>query len=242
MNRALLTRFLPRVPVMLNRFSKVLKTSTEAEIRSRASRLASVTTIDILSRPLYRARESRKKGKGKQPVRGYDHATRSERTSTNWAEERDEHMRYLGKPFVRKEKKNSWPDQHKGADPEDEDYADRVDVPTPKTHYMLISLLLEPAALFCTGFRKLGDPQLDTKLMFNTTLVLHGEKDRLTSMAKVSNWATPLVLDGKGKFFLVMVESSGHSWRKGEPVEDLKAVIAKWLLDQLEDESQSSLG
>lgn len=237
---ALLTRFLPRVPVLLGRFAKVLKTSTEAEIRLRAAKLAAVTHIDILSRPLYGLRESHKTRKGKERERGNRPRGQLEETPRDWTVEKDGHMQYLQKPFVRKQKRDSWPDQHNELGPDADDYIARVYVPTPKTHYLLISLLLEPLASFCTGFRILGDTELDTKFLYNSTMMLHGEKDRLTSFKKLSFWADDLVEDSEGKCNVVGVENSGHFWRDKKAIESLKFSIGFWVLITVNDERQSS--
>ena len=49
---ALMTRHLPDIPTILDRFSKVLTTSTQVEIRGRANRLASIT-VGYLRNPEY---------------------------------------------------------------------------------------------------------------------------------------------------------------------------------------------
>ncbi|KAL8718414.1 MAG: hypothetical protein Q9225_004442 [Loekoesia sp. 1 TL-2023] len=240
---ALLTRYLPNIPALLGRFSNVLKTSTEAEIRMRASRLAIVTTIDILSRPLHGARESSRSRKGKAPEIHNGHATVPDTTHQDWSEEKNAHIKLLQRPFVRKEKKNSWPDQQFGTGPYDEDFIGRVEIPTPKTHYLLVSLLLEPISLFCTGFRKLVDAdedRLDIKFLYNTTLVLHGEKDRFTSLAKVAYWGSEIAENSEGRFQMIRVPKAGHFWREKNDYLDLRRSINLWVLGWLNDETKSN--
>lgn len=236
---ALLTRYLPRIPALLGRFSKVLKTSTKAEIRLRAAKLASVTHIDILSRPLHgtEASGNARRSRGVQSSRPGD---RTDRTSEDWALEKDSHMQYLQTPFVRDGKRDSWPDQHNGLDPDDDDYIARLDVPTPKTHYLLISLLLGPVAALCTGFGALGNAELDSKFMYNETLVLHGEKDRLTSLKRLSSWADALMPGRDRRFAVVKIENTGHFWRDKRAIEDLERTIKTWVRTYVKDESQSS--
>lgn len=238
---ALLTRHLPNVPVLLNRFSKVLKTSTEAEIRKRASFLAGVTAIDVLASPLRAARKKLQATSHTTPVTdGVDDASATDGEGTRelneiLAQERakikEEHMQVLQKPFVRKEKKNSWPDQQYGEGPSEDDYIGRVDVPTPKTHYMLISLLLEPAASVVTGFRKLVHDDmdvLDLKLLYNRTVIIHGVKDGVTSLRKIKYWAFELVEESEGRCLLTVEPRAGHFWRDEVAMENLKKMVAFW--------------
>ncbi|KAL8703213.1 MAG: hypothetical protein Q9201_003599 [Fulgogasparrea decipioides] len=70
---AFLTRHLPNVPVLLNRFSKALKTSTQAEIRRRAASLAGITAIDILTQPLHSVPVSRNVGNSSTPITDDNH-------------------------------------------------------------------------------------------------------------------------------------------------------------------------
>ena len=235
---ALLTRHLPGVTSLLNRFSKVLKTSTEAEIRMRASRLAIVTTIDILSRPLRGARDSQRTREDRTPEAQNGQAGAPETATPDWPHERKEHLKILQTPFVRKEKKNSWPDQQFGMGPSDDDYIARVDVPTPKAHYLLISLLLEPVSLMCTGFRKLAiadEDGVDYKFLDNTTLVLHGAKDRWTSWAKLCKWSDYFEDNSGGKFRVAENVDVGHFWQK-ENDDDLRVIIRQWVLKWLIDD------
>ncbi|KAL8644556.1 MAG: hypothetical protein Q9210_007196 [Variospora velana] len=245
---ALMTRYLPNVPAMLRRFSRVLETSTEAEIRSRAAELATVTQIDILSPPPIAAREVRSRSKGKGKGKGEERARDSgslDSVPTDWLGEKETLMRVLQTPFKRKETKNSWPDRGMGFSPCEEDFIAHVHVPTPKTHYLLVSLLLEPLAAFCTGFRKFGrldvdGDSLDEKFLHNATLVVHGKKDRLTSIVKIEKWADWRMVDSEERFQIVGVADSGHFWGDGKAVKTLKAVIGMWVQKHVREESESN--
>lgn len=237
-----MTRYLPNVPAMLHRFFRVLKTSTEAEIRMRAAKLAAVTHIDVLSRPPITSREviGRSTHKGREQIR--ENST-LDRVPTDWTLEREAHMRHLQTPFDRKETKNSWPDREMGFSPSEEDFIPQIHVPTPKTHYLLISLLLEPLAAFCTGFRKLGSldiegDSLDEKFSHNATLVVHGKKDRLTSMAKIEKWADWRKVNSAERFKIVGVANSGHFWRDEKPIKALKVAIRTWVQEHVREESE----
>ncbi|KAL8690642.1 MAG: hypothetical protein Q9218_003956 [Villophora microphyllina] len=244
---ALLTRHLPNVPVMLGRFSKVLKTSTEAEIRHRAVALAAVTAIDMVAQRSQRpVRETNNAG---QAFNGHGPAshvlTGSESSSAAlevgspaWerAQVKKEHMKTLQKPFKRTEKKDSWPDQQFGEEPEEEDFLKRLDVPLPKTHYMLVSLLLEPAASFVCAFCTLTSndvTKLDEKFLYNITLVLHGQLDKFTSAKKVLHWISELQKHSNERSKLVEVPDAGHFWKEPGSMEALRSQVGKWIATTL---------
>ncbi|KAL9046976.1 MAG: hypothetical protein Q9206_006933 [Seirophora lacunosa] len=162
---------------------------------------------------------------------------------TDWTLEKEAHMRHLQTPFDRKETKNSWPDREMGFSPSEEEFIPQIHVPTPKTHYLLISLLLEPLAAFCTGFRKLGSldmngDSLDEKFSHNATLVVHGKKDRLTSMAKIEKWAEGRKVNSAERFQIVGVANSGHFWRDEKPIKALKVAIRIWIQEHVREESE----
>ncbi|KAL8777804.1 MAG: hypothetical protein Q9213_007701 [Squamulea squamosa] len=214
---ALLTRHLPYIPVVLGQFSKVLKTSTQAEIRSRACVLASVTIIDILDSDLPSAHESRK-----SKIKQLHHKDR--------ATERKTHMDSLQKPFVRKEPKDSWFDREFG--PFDEDYTTRVEVPTPRTNYVLISMLFGRLASIVTGFKKLEDVDMkkyDNKFQYSPTAVLHGKSDRVTSEARMIRWVEDVAVNSHGRCVVVGVDGAGHFWRGTRATDKLRARLREWI-------------
>ncbi|KAL8806654.1 MAG: hypothetical protein Q9182_001182 [Xanthomendoza sp. 2 TL-2023] len=217
---ALLTRYLPHVSDILARFSTALKTSTEAEVRLRAATLAAVTVIDILDfDQISSASESR-----------------SSKTKGSKAEDeaavKRKHMASLQAPFVRKDDRFSWPGKEIGDLPEADDYISRVEVPSPKTHYMLISLLLGPVASAATGFQKLsatGIGRLDEKFIHNTSCVIHGEKDKVASVIKVRDWVSDIVDKSKGACQAIEIAGVGHSWRRKKAAAKLLSNVRIWV-------------
>ncbi|KAL8912787.1 MAG: hypothetical protein Q9172_007431 [Xanthocarpia lactea] len=228
---ALLTRHLPDVPAILSRFTKVLKTSTEAEIRRRAYDLASLTITDIVSADLPSAQESRKL-KTKQSL-DKDRAT-----------EGRNYMELLQKPFVRKEVKDSWPGQDLGEDPSEDDYIKRVEVPTPITNYLLISMLLGPVASVVTRFKNLVDvdmDKLDEKFQYNSTAVIHGTSDRMTSGKRLIRWVEPIFELSGGTCQAGGVAGAGHFWREKGAIDGLRKLLQE-LFQAFEDVRQESVG
>ncbi|KAL8714568.1 MAG: hypothetical protein Q9220_001516 [cf. Caloplaca sp. 1 TL-2023] len=230
---ALLTRYLPVLPVVLARFSRVLKSSTEAQIRLRASALADVTRIDILNSPLEGVRKSARAHRPRQPPipsssRDVDHVALAKARS---ADQKRELMQLLQKPFVRKEKRDTWLDEPLGMPAEEEDFAARVAVPTPKTHYLLISMLVGAAASFLTGFRKLSNANmslLDKKFTHNQTLMLHGEKDGLMSADKAMTWFCSIEGHNGGAGLHSLIDAAGHFWREPGAMDTLLCDINHW--------------
>ncbi|KAL8685447.1 MAG: hypothetical protein Q9224_005814 [Gallowayella concinna] len=217
---ALLTRHLPHVPAILGRFSKALKTSTEAEIRLRAATLAAATVIDILD-------------SDRVPSAHESHSSQTKLLEyEDKAAVKRKHMAFLQTPFVRTVDKFSWPGKELGDLPEDDDYISRVDVPLPKTHYMLISLLLGPLASAATGFKKLSSMeiyQLDEKFMHNTSCVIHGEKDKVSSVIKMRDWVDDIVGKSKGECQAIEIAGVGHSWQGKKANAKLLSNVRVWV-------------
>ncbi|KAL9583177.1 MAG: hypothetical protein Q9212_002859 [Teloschistes hypoglaucus] len=236
---ALLTRYLPNVPTILGKFSRALKTSTEAEIRKRATTLATITALDVLAQPLHHYEDS----SAVNPVAPLppvtDTSSHSSETAEQRAKIRKRHMRGLQKPFKRRIKKDSWPYQQFGDDPSEEDFIDRHDIPLPRTHYLLISLLLEPSASLVCAFRKLtSNTELDQKLLYNITLVLHGEKDKVTSTEKVGRWIKEIQEVSRDRSKLVIVPDAGHLWHEPGSIDRLKLQVTKWVGQLLKDKTE----
>lgn len=221
---ALLTKYLPHVPVILSQFSRALKTSSQAEIRRRAYRLAFITATDIPS-PAYLASIEFFNPSAKQMLQ----------------EKVKDHRNELKTPFVRIQAKDSWPNQHLGGDPSDEDYTARVEVPPPITHYLLVSMLLGPAASFVTGFRKLagGDMKtLDEKFQYNPTAIIHGDWDKITSESRLSDWLADIEDRTEGKCLVRGVHGAGHSWNEKGALNKLRSHLRRFFEGCLEQQSE----
>ncbi|KAL8776511.1 MAG: hypothetical protein Q9194_003100 [Teloschistes cf. exilis] len=235
---ALLTRYLPNVPAILGKFSRALKTSTEAEIRTRATTLATITALDVLAQPLHHYDDPSTVNDVAPLPPVTDTSSRSSETVEQRARIRKKHINALKKPFKRRIKKDSWPYQQFGDDPSEEDFIDPLDIPLPRTHYLLISLLLEPSASLVCAFRKLTkNTELDQKLLYNITLVLHGEKDKITSTEKVRRWITDIQEVSRERSKLVSVPDVGHLWNEPGDMDALKFQITKWVGQLLKDKT-----
>ncbi|CAL8576759.1 hypothetical protein XPA_002624 [Xanthoria parietina] len=221
---ALLTKYLPHVPVILSQFSRALKTSSQAEIRRRAYRLAFITATDLPS-PAYLASIEFFNPSAKQMLQ----------------EKVKDHRNELKTPFVRIQAKDSWPNQHLGGDPSDEDYTARVEVPPPITHYLLVSMLLGPAASFVTGFRKLagGDMKtLDEKFQYNPTAIIHGDWDKITSESRLSDWLADIEDRTEGKCHVRGVHGAGHSWKEKGAMNKLRSHLRRFFEGCLEQQCE----
>ncbi|KAL8756288.1 MAG: hypothetical protein Q9184_004550 [Pyrenodesmia sp. 2 TL-2023] len=221
---ALLTRYLPLPNVILSRFSQVLRTSTEAEIRLRADKLAVMTRVDILS---YLAYGSQLSGS----LNG--HAVLLDSRLEDWSAIQKAHMGYLEKPFVRQEK-DSWPGQRKGQSPTRNDFLAIVYVPPPKMHHLLISLPLWPTAAVLTGFKKLkGDvvrEKTDQKLARDPTLLIHGKRDWFSPYILIKAWKSIKFPTSQERLQIVPLERAGHSFAgNNQAVDTMKLAIKVWI-------------
>ncbi|KAL8993407.1 MAG: hypothetical protein Q9169_006369 [Polycauliona sp. 2 TL-2023] len=196
---ALMTRHLPDIPTIVQRFSNVLKTSTEAEIYSRASRLASITTIDLASDADLQTME--------EDVPGATQILDNKGKN---------YMKQLKVPFFRKTQEQPRPDQDPGRPLSDEDYTARGEVCLPEeTLYILISILLGPAATLATGFKKLGDndmKKLDEKFQRNATWLIHGGSDQITGSQRLLEWQEEIKSMDHIKCELLGDPKAGHYW------------------------------
>ncbi|KAL8981841.1 MAG: hypothetical protein Q9205_003486 [Flavoplaca limonia] len=213
---ALMTRHLPDIPTILDQFSKVLTTSTQAEIRGRANRLASIT-VGYLRDPEY--------------LRLIQNFTSSSRRMLE--EEAMEYLEDLKKPFTRKKARDSQPNQGLG-----EEYTESAELPKLKIIYILISVLLGPAASLVTGFRKLGVPdgkKLDGKFRSNPTFIVHGGLDKITAASRLRGWVKDIYRIDDTMCQLVGDEAAGHSWKESGMMEVLEKMLADILVEYASD-------
>ncbi|KAI4276364.1 MAG: hypothetical protein LQ337_002535 [Flavoplaca oasis] len=218
---ALMTRHLPDIPTILDQFSKVLTTSTHAEIRCRANRLASIT-VGYLRNPEY--------------LRLIQNFTSSSRRMLE--EEAMEYLEDLKKPFIRKKARNSQPSQGLGGSLSVEEYTESAEVPKLKIIYILISILLGPAASLVTGFRKLGvsdGKKQDEKFRSNPTFIIHGGLDKITSASRLRGWVKEIHRIDDTMCQLVGDEAAGHLWKEGGMMEVLEKMLADILVEYASD-------
>ena len=253
---AMLVRHLPNVPLMLSEFSKPLRTSAQAVIRERASRLATATIIDIHmgswtgivnTRPMPTRQGSssvERSTSGEKLVSAYSNPEQEEMTEEFYrvrrARVKQEHMQVLGNPFIRKKKWSLWPEKHlrqRHVAPSEEDFLPQVDVPPPTTQYLLISLPLGIPASLATGFKQLIPESMmaamDAKFIQCHTMVTTGKKDRISKRESVEEWAKPLVVEtpdhrNRSKCGTNCEYDTGHLWKDRDSLESLQGNIRKW--------------
>ncbi|KAL8947749.1 MAG: hypothetical protein Q9183_007752 [Haloplaca sp. 2 TL-2023] len=225
---AMLVRHLPNVPLMLAEFSQPLRTSAQAVIRERASRLATATIIDlhmgswtgiINTRPMPTRQGSsgverssngvERSTSGEEVVATYSNSEQEEMTEEFYrvwrARIKAEHMQVLGTPFIRKKKRSLWPEKHlqqRRVAPSEEDFLPQVDVPPPTVQYLLVSIPFGVPASLATGFKQLIPesmmPAMDAKFIHCHTMITTGKKDRISKRESVEEWAKPLVVETPG--------------------------------------------
>ncbi|KAL8849704.1 MAG: hypothetical protein Q9221_005314 [Calogaya cf. arnoldii] len=206
---ALLIRHLPTVPLILSQFSKVTKGSAEAEIRKRAFKLAMIDAMDSPS-------------PGLLAYFGFN---------PQWTKnEAEKHRKELKEPWVREKAKNSRSKKSLGRRSPKEDYIARIEVPTPLTAYLLISMRLGGWPSFVTGLKKREDMEmLDRKFEDNATLLIHGSWDGLTSEGHLTGWFNEIEGPSEGRCQCAIVDEAGHSWKRGRVIDALKSEIQKFV-------------
>ncbi|KAL8649658.1 MAG: hypothetical protein Q9226_005486 [Calogaya cf. arnoldii] len=215
---ALLIRHLPTVPVVLSQFSKVLKGSAEAEIRKRAFKLAVIDAMDSPS-------------PGLLAYFGFN---------PQWTKnEAEKHRKELKDPWVREKAKNSRSKKSLGRRSPKEDYIARIEVPTPRTAYLLISMRLGGWPSLVAGLKKREDMEmLDRKFEDNATLLIHGSWDGLTSEGHLTGWFNEIEGRSGGRCQCAVVDEAGHSWKQEGIMDVLKSEIQKFVDSRPEKQSE----
>ncbi|KAL8667976.1 MAG: hypothetical protein Q9168_007157 [Polycauliona sp. 1 TL-2023] len=221
---ALMTRHLPDIPTMMRRFSNVTLRSTEADIYSRASRLASITTMDLIS------------SKDMQSMENY---TAGDREMLE--DKAKEYMAELKKPFIREavEAKNPLPDPGPGSPPsppssEGETATLETTLPT-ETIYILISMLLGPAATLATGFKSLAADKhelktLDKKFQLNPMWLIHGGADCITRRWTLLEWHASIRKGSNVQCQRLRDPDAGHHWNGKGMKEKLGELLGEILV------------
>jgi len=122
-----------------------------------------------------------------------------------------------------------------------------VDMPVPRTFYLLISPLLPPVSMFATMFFKHGrsasdnltpsqgtrqsTSSADKKLTSHATLAIYGDSDFFTSQRKLRKWAEYLSRDPGSRFRFREIVGAGHFWHEDGAEAQLRSIIGDWVQD-----------
>lgn len=236
---SLITTLLPPTEDILQRFSKVNKGTAEAEIRLRALNLAAQWNKDAL---LYREAQSARKTGSCEKFRASAHAMgvtvggeESEQGSRRASHEGRRSLDAVRRSMERSRKKLL--QQHSSEESEQTLVVESlapVEIPAPRTHYLLISLLQPPVSMFATMFSTLRSgclAQREAKFLDHPTLVIYGDNDLFASQRKLRRWAESLKSKQQSLFQFHEVTGAGHFWREEGVETQMRGFVREWTQD-----------
>ena len=236
---ALITTLLPPTEEILRRFAKVNKGTPEAEVRLRATSLAAQWNKDAL---LYGEAQQARNTRSHEKLRTSAHAMavtvggeESESGSRRASHEGRRSLDAVRRSMERSTKKllrqhNSEVSEHTLV----VESLVPVEIPTPQTHYLLISPLQPPISMFATMFSNLRSgylAQREAKLLDHPTLVIYGDKDFFTSQSKLGRWAENLKVKSNSLFQFHEVFGAGHFWREEGVEIQMRGFVKEWIRD-----------
>ncbi len=132
-----------------------------------------------------------------------------------------------------------------------------VNIPLPKTHYLLISPLLPPTSLFLTCFSQLGQTATEkhhhtysatehnegneSKLVSNPAMAIYGDDDMFVSQRKLRKWAESLTNRPGSKFHFHEVAGAGHFWHEVGVDVQLRDFVKAWVQDLAGEQSSKPI-
>ena len=236
---SLITTLLPPTEEILQRFSKVNKGTAEAEIRLRALTLAAQWNKDAL---LYReAQQARKTGPHERSgVSAHALAVTVGGEETEHSGRRASHEGRRSLDAFRKSMEKSRKKllgQHSSEVAEHTLVVESlvpVEIPTPQTHYLLISLLQPPISMFATMFTILRSgylAQREAKFLDHPTLVIYGDNDLFASQRRLRRWAESMKSKPTSLFHFHEIKGAGHFWREEGVETQMRGFIREWAQD-----------
>ena len=236
---SLITTLLPSTEDILKRFAKVNKGTAEAEIRLRAVSLAAQWNKDAL---LYREAQQARKTYSHEKLRVSAHAI----TAAMGGEESEPGSRRVSHEGRRsldavrrsmEKSRQKFLRQYSSEKSEHNIVIESlvpVEIPSPRTHYLLISLLQPPVSMFVTMFSNLHLGHLaqsEVKLLDHPTLVIYGDKDFFASQRRLRKWAESQRSRPDSQFQFHEVAGAGHFWREEGVETQMRGHIRQWIQD-----------
>lgn len=233
---SLMTTLLPPTEDLLQRFAKVNIGTAEAEIRLRALSLAAQWNKDaLLYREAQQARKTRSHEKLRVSARAMAVTVGGEESEAGSRRASHEGRRSLD--IVRRSMEKSRKKllrQHSSEVSEQTLVAESllpVEIPSPRTHYLLLSLLQPPISIFATMFSHLHMAQREAKFLDHPTLVIYGDKDLFASQKRLRRWAESLRSKPRSLLQFHEVTGAGHFWREEGVETKMRGFIREWVQD-----------
>lgn len=233
---SLITTYLPPTEDILQRFAKVNKGTAEAEIRLRALSLAAQWNKDAI---LYREARQVRKTRSHEKLRASARAMavivggeESEPVSRRASHEGRMSLDAIRRSMERSRKKLLR--QHSNEVCEHTLVVESlvpVEIPSPQTYFLLISLLQPPISMLATMFSSLRSGNLaqkEAKFLDHPTLAIYGDKDLFTSQKRLRRWAESLKSKPKSLFQFHEIAGAGHFWHEEGVEAQMRGFLKIW--------------
>ena len=243
---SLITTYLPPIETILERFAQVKPGTSEAEIRLRASSLASQWNqeaqmhIDMLNERGLKAPSMRRTSPnptalamgGEESEPGTRRLSQESRRSRDLVRKSFERSHiHFGRRISAEENKHSVESAHRVLP---------YTLVAPRICYLLISPLLPPVASLATFFTHASHTRstkssisaagdIDHRLASHPTLVIYGGRDFFISQKKLRAWAQPIFKRPSSLFRFHEIAGAGHFWHESSAEADMRRFVREWV-------------
>lgn len=131
----------------------------------------------------------------------------------------------------------------------------KLEIPTPRISYLLVSPILPPISQFLTMFSKISlssnassgtsaqgtpipSPVPEQQLCAHPTLAIYGDNDTFTPAHKLEKWCDDIANMAESKFQHREIEDAGHFWHEHGARTQMKATIRTWI-DRLHRDNEN---
>ncbi|MCJ1464311.1 hypothetical protein MMC07_002924 [Pseudocyphellaria aurata] len=252
---SLLASHLPSVDVILERYAKIVKGSTEAEIRLRAQTLSTRRNKEAhdhclveRGRNLISHKSSASSSRSMGIVFGGEE---SEPGSRQASQDSKRSLEFIRRSMDRSRRKLDLRTHSNGGSAECEELLEAGKILEPQVYYLLISPLLPPISLFATMFSRFSNSSaekedllsfkghhhtsaaIDEQLVNHPTLAIYGDKDFFTSPKKLRRWAEGLAERTNSLFQFKEIRGAGHFWHEEGVDVQMRTSVREWLQDNI---------
>lgn len=236
---SLIATHLPTTQDILRRFETVTKGSAESEIKLRAGNLARQWTKDAklyLEAQHARRSESQKmrlSARATAVAMGGDESAPGDRRLSH---EGRRSLDTLRRSMDRSRRKLG--SRHHSHSSHTSDFIAvkeslaPLNIPLPRTCYLLISPILPPLSMFATMFSSIRSdrsPDCNGKFIHHPTLAIYGDDDFFTSQRKLRKWAERLKAPTGSQFQFREIAGAGHFWREEGADGQMRGCIRGWV-------------
>ena len=243
---SLITIHLPPIDAVLKRFAHVSQGTSEAEIRLRASSLASQWNRDAQMRNDFcqerflTAPSTHRTSPnltalamgGEESEPGTRRPSSESKRSIDMVRKSIERSRtHFGRRVSGKSTQCLEPPHHLAP----------MTLRVPRICYLLVSPLLPPVSSLATFFSHsharstkgsaspLASGDIDHKLASHRTLAIYGDKDFFVSQHKLRTWAEAISQRPSSMFTFHEIAGAGHFWREGSSEAAIRRYIREWV-------------